>query len=553
MSYNWRYFKTGRVTQVKIETGEDVAHLKELDRKLWTALSAPIHGLRFDRRTLELIDSDHDGVVRAPEVLAAVDWALANVASPDDLFQTDEKKAELEAALADVMSKQADLDAAEPSEADKAAQKAWEDAPKADAAILPLGDKTAAADAALAAVEPTIDAFFAVPDDLPLVTEEPDKALPLTGNLNPKWYGPIIAFAETCAAPALGAEAPLAELTRSQWTQVKAKFAPYRAWLAAKPVAAADAKAKLVEDERLLRYKLYLVPFLRNFVNQADLYAKDALAIYQTGTLYIDGRSCELCFHVDDEGAHSALAAKSNCCIIYAKLTRKSTGETRTACAVVTAGRTGPLYVGRNGLFVDRDGNDWNAVITKMVEAQVSLKEAFWAPWVKLFNTVADQIKKFLGAKQDAATAQVGKVTAAPPSKENSGANGAAIASSVAALGVGVGMLGAACAGMISVVAGLPAWKVAVGLVAVVLLVSLPSVILTWFKLRTRDLGAVLNAGGWAVNRPLYFSTSLARTFTRLPPCRCAWGWLLLLALLAIGVTAAFFFLRCGCCAGTCA
>ena len=105
MSYNWRYFKTGRVMQVKIETGEDVAHLKELDRKLWTALSAPIHGLRFDRRTLELIDADHDGVVRAPEVLAAVDWALANVASPDDLFQTDEKKAELEAALADVMSK----------------------------------------------------------------------------------------------------------------------------------------------------------------------------------------------------------------------------------------------------------------------------------------------------------------------------------------------------------------------------------------------------------------------------------------------------------------
>ena len=161
--------------------------------------------------------------------------------------------------------------------------------------------------------------------------------------------------------------------------------------------------------------------------------------------------------------------------------------------------------------------------------------------------------KKFLGAKQDAATAQVGKVTAAPPSKENSGANGAAIASSVAALGVGVGMLGAACAGMISVVAGLPAWKVAAGLVAVVLLVSLPSVILTWFKLRTRDIGAVLNAGGWAVNRPLYFSMALARTFTRLPPCRCAWGWLLLLALLAIGVTAAFFFLRCGCCAGTCA
>jgi hypothetical protein len=45
--------------------------------------------------------------------------------------------------------------------------------------------------------------------------------------------------------------------------------------------------------------------------------------------------------------------------------------------------------------------------------------------------------------------------------------------------------------------------------------VSLPSVILAWFKLRARDLGAILNACGWAVNRPLYFSMGLARTFTR--------------------------------------
>jgi len=545
MAYNWRYFKTGRVRQVKIETGDDIVHLKELDRKQWTALSAPVHGLRFDARTLELMDTDHDGVVRAPEVLAAVEWALAHVASPSELLSAGDAE---KAALDEVMAQQADLAAAAPSPADEAALKAWEDAPSSDPSILPLGDATAAADAALAAVEPVIDAFFAVPDDLPLVTEEPDKTLPLSGNLNPKWFDAVSAFAEKCAAPVLGAS--ISALTRRQWNEVKAKFAPYRAWLAAKPVAAADAKAKLVDEERLLRYKLNLVSFLRNYVNQADLYDKDSLAVYQTGTLFIDGRSCELCFHVDDEAAHSALAAKSNCCLLYAKLTRKSTGETRSICAVVTAGRTVPLYVGRNGLFVDRDGNDWNAVITKMVEAQVSLREAFWAPWTKMFNTVSEQVKKFLGAKQDAATAQVGKIASAPPSKENSGANGAAIASSVAALGVGVGMVGAACAGLIGVVAGMPTWKVAAGLVAILLLVSLPSVILTWFKLRTRDLGAVLNAGGWAVNRPLYFSMALARTFTRVPQCGCAWGWLLLFALVAVGVTAALLFMRYGCCCG---
>lgn len=82
-------------------------------------------------------------------------------------------------------------------------------------------------------------------------------------------------------------------------------------------------------------------------------------------------------------------------------------------------------------------------------------------------------------------------------------------------LSIGVGMIGAAFAGFIGIVAGLPFWKVLLGLAAVVLSVSLPSVILTWFKLRARDLGVVLNAGGWAVNRPLYFGIALAKLFTR--------------------------------------
>ena len=162
-------------------------------------------------------------------------------------------------------------------------------------------------------------------------------------------------------------------------------------------------------------------------------------------------------------------------------------------------------------------------MISKVVESQVSLKEAFWAPWAKIGNTIAEQCKKFLSSKQDAAVANVGKhvdATAAaaanpPPAQPAPAPNGAAIASSVAALGVGVGMAGAACAALVGLIAGLPPWKIVAGIAAIILLVSLPSVILAWFKLRARDLGAILNACGWAVNRSLYFSMGLARTFTR--------------------------------------
>ena len=342
--YNWRFFKTARLAQVKIENGEDLAHLAELDRKLWTALSSPTTGVRFDARTLALMDTDGDGRIRVPEVLAAIDFLKGKGVNLDDLFK---ENPDDRAALDKVMADQADLAAAEPSEADKATLKAWEDAPKGDAAILPLGDKTAAAEAALAAVEAEIDAFFAVPDDLPLVTEELDKVLPLTKNLNPKWAGAIATFATAVVEPVLGKEAA-EELTRLEWAAIKAKFAPYRAWQAAKPVMAADTKAQLEDQERLLRYKLNLVSFLRNYVNQADLYDPACEAMFQMGTLYIAERACSLCFHVDNEAAHAALAERSECCLVYAKLTRKGSAETRQICAAITAGCTAPLYVGRS-------------------------------------------------------------------------------------------------------------------------------------------------------------------------------------------------------------
>ena len=539
--HDWRFFKTARLAQVKIENGEDIAHLAELDRKLWTVLSAPTSGVRFDQRMLAFMDSDGDGRIRVPEVLAAIEWLKGKGVNLDDLFK---ENPEDRTALAEVMSMQADFAAAEPSESDKAAMKAWEDAPKSDPAIMPLGDKTAAAEAALSAVEAEIDAFFAIPDDLPLVTEELDKVLPLSKNLNPKWLVAITAFAKNTVAPVLG-KAEDGELTRLEWAEIKSKFAPYRAWIAAKPVMDAAAKARLEEQERLLRYKLNMVPFLRNYVNQADLYDPDTNAMFQMGTLYIAGRACSLCFHVADEGAHSALSGRSGCCIIYAKLTRKGSAETRNICAAMTAGCIAPLYAGLNGIFFDRDGLDWDATITKIVESEVSLREAFWAPWRKLGQTVAEQVKKFIGDRQTAATTGVTKAAEGSAAKDKDG-NAAALAGSVAALGVGIGMMGAAFAGLFGLVAGLPWWKTALAVLAVLLAVSLPSVILTWFKLRRRDLGAILNACGWAVNRPLRFSNGLAREFTRLavlppgayaardPYSRTPWKTIIAVALIAI-------------------
>src|SRR5512142_1009170 len=81
-AHRWRFFRTGGFEQVSIESGEDLQNLRSLDGKLWVALSCPVQGVEFDRKTLACLDSDSDGHVRAPEVLAAIDWALSLLKDP---------------------------------------------------------------------------------------------------------------------------------------------------------------------------------------------------------------------------------------------------------------------------------------------------------------------------------------------------------------------------------------------------------------------------------------------------------------------------------------
>jgi len=506
-THEWKWMRAGRMRQVKLTCGDDIARLAELDRKYWLAISMPTTGVRFDLRLLELMDTDGDKRIRTPEVLAAIEFLKAKGVSLDDLFT---KSEEDERRLADVLARQADLAKVEPSGADKKALADWEAAGQAPAVAV-CGAATAEANAALAAVEPVVDAFFQPPEDMPLVTEEPDRTLPLASHLNPKHLEAILAFAEKCVTPVLGEKT---ELSRLEYKKVKAAFAPYRAWLAAKPVMNAGVKGQLDDEERLLRYKMGLREFLENYVNMARLYSETDLAIFQTGTLRIDAKEMNLCFHVDSEAAHAALAEKSKCCLLYLKLARPSEGATRSICAVVTAGTVGQLYVGRNGVFYDRDGKDWEAVVTKVVESQVSLAEAFWSPWKKLGEGIAASVKKFLGDRQ--AAAQKNVETAAQTAAAGQAQNGgAAMASSVAAIGIGVGMMGTAVAAIAASVQGMTWWQVPIAIAAVILVVSLPSVILTWFKLRQRDIGAILNASGWAINRPMRFSIKRARGFTR--------------------------------------
>ena len=96
--YRFKFYRAGGVDQVVLERGADLAHLGELDRKLWAALSMPTKGVHLEARTLELLDTDKDGWVRVAEILGALSWLgdhlvdLGTLLEPGDKLALDKLK-----------------------------------------------------------------------------------------------------------------------------------------------------------------------------------------------------------------------------------------------------------------------------------------------------------------------------------------------------------------------------------------------------------------------------------------------------------------------------
>jgi hypothetical protein len=662
--YRWRFFRAGGSSQLAIERGEDLRHLDALDPKLWVALACPVSGLEFDEQTLALLDTDNDGRIRSPEVIAAARWAASMVKDPDVLLHggdlalasindATEEGATILAAARDILAglgrpdapritvadtretaavftatrfngdgilpvaslddaelrataeaivetqgavhdrsgeagiSQATLDA---FFADAEDYVAWWGKGEAEAAtLLPLGDDTAAATAALDAVRPKIDDYFArtrlaafdsralaavnrqeseylaiAAADLsitaeevsgfPLARVEVGRPLPLTEGVNPAWAAPLARFRDAVVTPLLGGG--VTTLTEAQWADLTGRLAAFRAWTTEKAggrvealgvarlreLLAGDHRARLAElvaqdaarapqmmaianVEKLARFQRDLVRLLNNFVAFRDFYARDGMAIFQAGTLVLDGRSCTLCVRVHDSAKHAALAGLARTYLAYCTCTRPGSAP-MTIAAAFTDGDGDNLMVGRNGVFWDREGRDWDATITKIVENPISIREAFWAPYKKLVRLIEEQVAKRAAAGESAADAKLQAVAATVAGADAAAKDAAPKkidVGTVAALGVAFGALAtalAAIAGYVSGVLALPFWQICLAFAALLLLISAPSMLIAWIKLRQRNLGPILDANGWAVNARVKMNVpfgSALTTVARLP------------------------------------
>ena len=325
-----------------------------------------------------------------------------------------------------------------------------------------------------------------------------------------------------------------AGITEEQWTQVLDKFAPYCAWMAGKKGAEveslgpdavqallkADRKAELLalveadkalaqeadsidEVKRLLLYYRDFYKLLRNYVCFTDFYGRQdgTRGIFEAGRLYIDERCCDLCIKVSDMGVHGDMPKLSGMFLLYCRCTSKTLGRTMDIGAVMTDGNTRDLRPGKNGLFYDLDGNDWDAVITKVVENPISIKEAFWSPYRKFARFISDKIDKSAADKDADAIARL------QTSAEKPAADAAKqpfdigkFAGITAAFGLAIAAIGGVLAAIVAGVRGMAWWQWLVIIAAVMLVISGPSCFIAWRKLRKRNLGPVLNANGWAIN-----------------------------------------------------
>ncbi len=652
--YKWEFDNIGGSSRVKIASGEDIAHLAELDPKMWTVLSCPVKGLEIDEKSLSYIDADSDGKIRVNDVVATSKWMTGMLKNPDlllegkdsvdieQLDQENEAGRKLYNAARQILSNlgkegtvislsdTADIAAifaktrfngdgviteATPEDADEKAAVAaavaclggvadrsgamgvnadlieafyknladyvaWNDA----AVEAPFGDKTDATIAAYNALDAKVKDFFMrsklaafSPEsvaslDVQTAGIQAISAENLTGKMDEIAAYPIARVTGKAEIdlseqvnPAWAAQFELVKsvafadkkvLTEADWAAVGAAFAAYTAWKGAKAGAAVEAlgletvKKYLAEDKKAALLELvaqdaalaeeaaniemvnkFLHIFrdfyrlLRNFVTLSDFYTKDkgVAAIFQSGRLIIDQRECRFCMQVADAAKHNASAAASGMFLVYCDCTTKTKPGKLAIVAAVTVGDIGDLIVGKNAVYYDNNGVEWDAVITKIIDNPISIAQSFWSPYRRMAKAVENLITKS-AADKDAkmmadATAKINAAPTAAPAADGKPAAAppfdiAKFAGIFAALGMAVGMIGTALAALAKGIFALKWWQLILAVVGIMLVISGPAMVLAWLKLRRRNIAPLLNANGWAVNAASKISIPFGETLT---------------------------------------
>lgn len=654
--YKFTFQNIGGSTRVKLQSGEDLCHLAELDEKMWTVLSCPTKGLHIDEKTLAYIDTTGDERIHVNEVISVAQWLTSVVKNPDEILEgknsitldkinteteagkklyksaseilknlgkttdeisitdtadslaifaktrfngdgvitpssadTDEQRKLIEAivtttggcpdrsgdaginaeqieaffaALADYSAWQQNaVEAPFGSETDKAID--LYNALDAKIKDFFLRSKLAAFDAdAAAALDVQVSRIEAISAEnltekleeiasYPIARINADSVIDLSATINPAWAEKFLQLKSI-------AFAKKKTLSETDWLALGKSFEAYTTWKAAKVGAMVEPLGleliqqllqenqkeellKIVEHDKALAEEaneigsvdkllhLYrdFFTLLKNFVTFQDFYStdKNVKAIFQAGKLVIDQRACHLCIKVTDMAKQNTMAAASGMFLIFCDCVSKQKTEKLQIIAAMTQGDMGDLMVGKNAIFYDRNGLDWDAVVTKIIDNPISISQAFWSPYRRISTWVENLINKRaaekdskmmeeattkLSATPDLKAADAASATPAPPFDI------AKFAGIFAALGMALGMIGTALVSVAQGFASLSWWQGILVVVGIVLFISGPSMVMAWLKLRRRNIAPILNANGWAMNASSIVNITFGGTLTEM-------------------------------------
>lgn len=371
----------------------------------------------------------------------------------------------------------------------------------------------------------------------PLTLLESDGSLDLQGEINPYFSAELKEFSERIVKPLLGETTT--RLDKHGFATLQQLFKPYQKWIGRKPDTTVhklgDQKVKnyiddtvfktsveklidkshqtaiilenLYEVERLILYQAYMLPLVNSFVSFPYLYDPAKRALFEEGTLVMDGRHFTMAVKVEDRQRHIDTCKSSNIFVLYCELFGKDGSKLHEIAVPVTAGNRGTLHLNKWGIFNDLSGNELHAKVVDIVENPISVREAVIDPFIRVKKTFFSRLEEFSSKAEEQLFMQKDK----EKKKESSAGTLFGIG------GVAVAALGSSLAFITQTVAAMSLKTVLAAVLVIAALIVVPTAVSAYARLSRRDLSTILEGSGWGLNSRMKLTAQQANHFTRRP------------------------------------
>lgn len=385
----------------------------------------------------------------------------------------------------------------------------------------------------------------------PIAQPDARQVLRFSEQINPFYDSALQRFRVEVMIPIF--DQPMKNLNKSDWLKIKETFSEYQKWHDGKKGVSVESlgleKLHIYTDprfreetanlinassnnalilgnihivEQLILYQANMINLLNNFVSFPDLYHPDARALFEMGTLIIDGRHLNFSVKVTDLKQHCAVAKTSNIFIVYAEILHEDSSSNYLVAVPVTSGTKGNLCVGKRGVFKDLDNKIRDARIVEIIENPISICETIAAPFHRLGKLITGKIEAITSSaekKLDATASQIAPPGSTPPHQQAAPQGGGLMAGGlIMGGGVAIAAITSSITFFLKTIATMSPMKTVLGILIAVLAVIAPATVIAVLKLRRRDLSSILEGIGWAINARMRLTFAQGRVFTLTPP-----------------------------------